>query len=255
MSSRQPQSPASGPGGQGAEAAPYGSGESKYISVSLDCHTLASDEVLTGVAQVAILRCGHDYYVAVIEGRGSAKNVYAMYREWTWDRAREVMEELADIYDVCVEYKTYDVCLEEEINAGVQKVLKMQQIARLLQERALDWEEFQKRNFPPKCISWMREYAADSKCAPIECADIWLGVVAVACKRDKKRVVAVLELKDGRYRVVKESDDWTWEQAIMLGVELAERHGICAGSEFCNNCLQHAINEFAETIMRLAGRI
>jgi len=198
--SRQP-SPASGAAGQGAEA-PYDLHDSGYISVSLDCHTLLSDDVLTGAAQVAILRCGHDYYVAVIEGHGSVKNVYAMYREWTWDRAREVMEELADIYDVCIEFESYDVCLEEEINAGVQ-----------------------------------------------------LGVVAVACKRGKKRVVAVLELKDGRYRVAKESDNWTWERAIILGAELAEKHGICAGNEFCNKCLQHAINGFAETIMRLAGRV
>jgi len=253
--SRQPQSTASG-GGQGAASAPYEPSESRYINVSHDCHIVASDEVLTGAAQVAILRCGRDYYVAVIEGRGSMKSVYAMYRDWTWDRAREVMEELADIYDVCIEFEAYDVCLEEEVHAAVWKVLTMQQIAELLQKRALDWEEYEKKKeSPPECVFWQREYAADAKCTPIECADIWLGVMAVACKRDKKRIVAVLELRDGQYHVVEESDSWTWEQAIMLAAELAKKRGICAGNEFCNKCLQQAVNEFAETIMRLARRV
>jgi len=168
--SRQPPPTASGTGDQGAGGVPYVSSDNGYITVSPDvsncpsergrerleftfgdlticCDVLKSECILEGYAEVLLVECNGDFYVAVKrDSCFGGGYVYEVHKVWTEDRAEAVVEEIAEEECVCCDSEAYDACYwYYEHPYAVQTILQFQEEAERLQRALLAREHVERK--------------------------------------------------------------------------------------------------------------
>jgi len=150
--SRQPPPTASGPEGQGAEAAPYDSGTGEYLNVSdkergltvdigtttFFCREIERDDLLEGGLSAVLVECNDDYYVLLLRNTYlEPLDVYDWHKRWTRERAVLAVERFVREECVCCDSRVPEACLVLEREYAIQRILELQAKADELQRQQL----------------------------------------------------------------------------------------------------------------------
>jgi len=152
--SRQPSSTASGPDAQGV-ADPHEPSSEEYLNVSdvkeefrrgltVDIGTTTffcreierDDDLLEGGLSAVLAECNNDYYVFLLRNTYlEPLDVYDWHKRWTRERAALAVERFIREECVCCDSRNPEICIVEEREYAIQRILEFQAKADELQRR------------------------------------------------------------------------------------------------------------------------
>lgn len=152
--SRRPQSTASGGAEQGAEVAPYEHSSGEYLNMSAEeefrqgltvdigtttffCKEIErDDDLLEGGLSAVLAKCNDDYYVILIRNTyNEPLDVYDWHKRWTRERAVLAVERFIREECVCCDSRNPEICIVEEREYAIWRILELQAKANRLQRQ------------------------------------------------------------------------------------------------------------------------